>query len=71
MIIKDYRVPDMHCPSCKMRLEGLEDDLPGIVKISASYQKQLLHVEFDEKSLKEEQLIQAVKDLGYQIELIQ
>jgi copper chaperone CopZ len=70
MTRREYRVPDMHCPSCKMRLEGIEDDLPGILKINASYQKQLIQVEFDESKVSEKQIIQAVKDLGYQIERI-
>jgi len=40
------------------------------LKINASYQKQLIQVEFDESKVSEKQIIQAVKDLGYQIERI-
>jgi len=48
-----------------MRLEGLEDDLPGVRDINASYHKQQMIVEFDEKVLSDEQIIAAVKKLGY------
>jgi hypothetical protein len=29
-------VTDIHCTACVMRLEGLEDDLPGVKRIRAS-----------------------------------
>ncbi|MBN2386686.1 MAG: heavy-metal-associated domain-containing protein [Anaerolineales bacterium] len=62
---KIIRVPDMHCPNCAMRLEGIEDSLPGIKQIDASYKKQRLVVEFDESVVDETQILAAVEDLGY------
>ncbi len=62
---REYRVPDMHCANCKMHLEGLEDDLPGIHQIYASYHQQVLKIEFDERMVSETQIIQAARDLGY------
>jgi copper chaperone CopZ len=55
----------MHCSACVMRLEGLEDDLPGIRRISASYHRQEMEVEWDEAVLSEAQIIAAVKEAGY------
>jgi copper chaperone CopZ len=60
-----YNVPDMHCSSCSMTLESLEDELPGIKRISASYHKQRLDVEFDETKLTSQEIIAAGKELGY------
>jgi copper chaperone CopZ len=60
-----FNVPDMHCSSCAMTLEGLEDELEGITRISASYHKQRLDVEFDEKRLSGAQIISAAAELGY------
>ncbi len=60
-----YKIPDMHCSSCAMRLEGIEDELEGIRKIKASYLKQTLDIEFDEKKVTAEKIRQAVIDLGY------
>jgi copper chaperone CopZ len=50
-----------------MRLEGIEDALPGIHKVRASYQKQNMEVEFDEAKVNEEQIRGTIKKLGYTI----
>jgi copper chaperone CopZ len=68
MIKKTFRVSDMHCPNCAMTLEGLEDDLPGIRQISASYQKMQMTVEYDEAKVSESQILEAVKSKGYSAE---
>ena len=68
MIKKTFRVSDMHCPNCAMTLEGIEDDLPGIRQISASYQKMQMTVEFDEAKVSEAQILEAVKRKGYTAE---
>lgn len=60
-----FLVPDMHCVNCAMRLEGLEDDLPGVRRVDASYQKGQMAVEFDETQLNIAQIIAAVEQLGY------
>jgi copper chaperone CopZ len=57
----------MHCTACVMRLEGLEDDLPGVKRINASYQKQQLEVEYDEKQLTAAQIVGAIQRLGYTV----
>jgi copper chaperone CopZ len=63
---KTYRVEGMHCSNCAMNIEGIEDDLPGINQISASYQKGQMVVEFDEARVSENQILVAVEKLGYQ-----
>jgi len=65
-----FRVPDMQCPTCVMRLEGIEDELPGIRHIAGSYHKQRLEVEYDETRLSVDQVIAAAKALGYTLEPI-
>lgn len=62
---KNYTVPDMHCANCVMRLEAIEDELPGIGRIEASYHKQTMWVEFDDTQVSEAQIIAAVKKKGY------
>jgi copper chaperone CopZ len=68
MIKKTFRVSDMHCPNCAMTLEGIEDDLPGIKQINASYQKMQMTVEYDEARVSEAQILEAVKRKGYTAE---
>ncbi len=61
-----FRVPDMHCSACVMRLEGIEDELPGVKRVTASYRKQQMEVEFDEKLVNLDQIVAAVQQHGYQ-----
>ena len=62
---KTFRVLDMHCSNCAMHLEGLEDELPGIKRIHASYTKQVMEVDFDETKVTIEQIIAAANAIGY------
>lgn len=64
-----FKVPDMECPNCAMRLEGLEDELPGVKRINASYLKMAMEVDFDEKKLSVDEIVRAVQALGYHPEL--
>jgi copper chaperone len=66
-----FRVLDMECPNCAMHLEGLEDELPGIKRINASYKKQIMEVEFDEVKISVDQIVKAANKIGYHPELIQ
>ena len=58
------KVLDMHCSACVMRLESLEDDLSGVKTARASYHKQQLEIEYDERRLQEADLIAAIQRLG-------
>jgi copper chaperone CopZ len=65
MITKTYQIQGMECSNCPMILEGIEDDLPGIRKVSASYQKAQMVVEFDEALVSESQIMAAIEKKGY------
>ncbi|MBE0698546.1 MAG: heavy-metal-associated domain-containing protein [Anaerolineaceae bacterium] len=65
---KIYSIPDMHCINCKIKLEGIEDSLTGVKMANASYQKQRLEVEFDETVVSEEEILQAIRKLGYSVQ---
>ena len=67
MLKKTYRIDGMHCSNCAMNIEGIEDELAGIKRVSASYQKALMVVEFDETKLSEAEILAAVEKRGYQI----
>lgn len=66
MTKKNFRVPDMHCTACVMRLEGIEDELPGVKRVAASYRKQQMAVEYDEAQVNTSQIIAAAKKRGYE-----
>ena len=60
-----FKVADMSCSNCAMKLESLEDSLAGVKEINASYHKLTMVVEYDESLLTEEQIVDAVKRKGY------
>jgi copper chaperone CopZ len=62
-------VLDMHCSNCAMRLQALEDEVPGVLQVDASYQKQRMDVRFDDVLITETGIIEAVKKVGYTAEL--
>lgn len=64
-----YHIPDMHCSSCVMRLESMEDELPGITSVNASYHRQEMVVDFDPEIITQEQLLKAVIAKGYSVKL--
>jgi copper chaperone CopZ len=51
-----------------MKLEGLEDDLPGVKRVEASYQKQSMLVEYDDGKVSVEEIRKAIDELGYTVE---
>jgi Cu+-exporting ATPase len=70
MIQKTFRIRGMTCPNCAMNIERLEDDLPGIRTLTASYLKGSMEVEFDEGRISEAEIVVAVARLGYQVEAV-
>ena len=66
MTKKTFKVLDMHCANCSMKIESIEDDLPGISDINASYHKQQVVIDYDESVVSDDQIIEAVKKKGYQ-----
>lgn len=66
MIKKTFKVPDMTCSNCAMKLESLEDSLDGVREINASYHRLEMVIVYDETRLTDEQIIAAVKKKGYQ-----
>jgi len=65
MIKKTFKVLDMSCSNCAMKLESLEDVLDGVKEINASYHKLEMVVEYDESKLTEDEIIIAIKKKGY------
>jgi copper chaperone CopZ len=62
-----FNVANMHCGNCALILERIEDELPGIQKISASYHRQQLEVQFDENKISINAIIDAAGKKGYEL----
>ena len=65
MVKKIFKIPDMTCSNCVMKLESLEDILEGVKEINASYHRLEMVIEYDESKLTDEQIVAAVKKKGY------
>ena len=65
MIKKTFKVEDMHCVNCAMKIESMEADLPGIKEVNASYVRQQVIVEYDENLVSVDEIITTIKKMGY------
>jgi copper chaperone CopZ len=64
MTRKVFKILDMQCSNCPMIIESIEDVLPGILNISASYHKQQVVVDYDDALLSEKQIVSAIEKKG-------
>jgi len=64
---KTFQIEGMHCSSCVMLLEDIEEDLAGVRTAEASYHKGTLIVEWDENMVSEADINAAVESKGYQL----
>lgn len=61
----EFSVPDMHCVNCALRLQDLEDLLPGVASVDASYHRGKMVVTYDETKVTIQDLIRETQKLGY------
>jgi copper chaperone CopZ len=60
-----FSVKGMHCSACVMTLEGLEDELAGIRSLKVSLHKQRAEIDYDEKTISEDEIRRAFERAGY------
>lgn len=65
IIKKRFKIEGMHCASCALVIDLDLEDLPGVEKVAVSYAKQIAEVEFDERKIKEEEIIKAISQSGF------
>lgn len=65
MVRQTFRVSNLHCSACVMRLEGIEDELEGVREVKVSLAKQQAKIEYDESRVSEEQVRTAFEKAGY------
>ena len=61
-----FSVPGMHCSSCVMLLESLEDELRGVERVSASCKAKRMEVEYDPSAATTKDIVEAAKKEGYE-----
>ncbi len=65
VVKKKLKVEGMYCTACAMNIDFDLEDL-GVKSAKTSYAKQETEVEFDEETIKLDQIIEQIKKTGYQ-----
>jgi Cu+-exporting ATPase len=61
-----FPITGMHCASCAANIQRGLQKLPGVTTASVNYASEEATAEYDESSCTEDQLANAVQELGYQ-----
>ncbi len=71
MVMKkvQFSIEGMHCGSCAAGIKMVLDSTEGVISASADYAQKSGEVEFDEAKVKWEDIIKAIKELGYIVEI--
>lgn len=59
------QIDGMHCGSCAAGIQMVLQNTEGVKSASASWNEKSSEVEFDESRVKLEDILKAIKDLGY------
>jgi copper ion binding protein len=63
----ELNIKGMHCKSCVVLVKEALTDVKGVKNADVDLQKNKAVVEFDEKLVKEKQLIDAIEKEGYKV----
>ena len=64
------KIIGMHCTSCAMNIDGELEDTKGIKNSRTNYAKQHTNVEFNPEEITEGKIIEIIKNVGYEAEII-
>ena len=67
MTKKKFKIDGMHCSSCAMNIDFDLEDVDGIKSVKTNYARQECEVEFDEKKINDQRIIQTIKKTGYTV----
>ncbi len=68
---RTYHVLDMECANCVEVIEEIGDELPGVQLLMADFYSSTLELEFDERKISEAQILAAVEERGYHLQVLQ
>lgn len=61
----------MHCSSCSMLVDMTLGDLEGVVRTSTDHATGVTEVTYDDSTITLEQIIEAIRGVGYEAEVAQ
>lgn len=59
-----FDIPQIHCASCVMLIEALEEDYPAVKDVRVNSLKKQAEIEWDEKLMTTDEIIGAIKELS-------
>lgn len=62
-----FQISGMHCSSCSLNIDGELEEQAGVLSSSTSYAKSITTVKFNKKKIDVEQLMQTIRNLGYEV----
>jgi len=65
----ELNIKGMHCNSCVMLIKDALDETKGVADAKVDLKKNNAVVSYDEKSVTEKQLIEVIKNEGYDAKL--
>lgn len=67
MLKKRIHIEGMHCVNCAMTIDGTLEDLNGVRAASTHYARQTVDVEYDERTITLDEIVQAIVSVGYKV----
>lgn len=61
------KVAGMSCTNCELRIEKRLSNLKGILKVKASYNKEIVDITYDKEMISREDIEKNIEDLGYKV----
>lgn len=59
-----YDIAQIHCPSCVMLLESLEEDYPAIKNVRVNLIKKQAEIDYDENSMSSDEVVSAIEEIS-------
>ncbi|MFP4042741.1 MAG: heavy metal translocating P-type ATPase [Bacteroidales bacterium] len=66
---RTFKVKGMHCASCSASVESMLGAMEGVTKASVNFADESVRVEFNESEVKPEDMKEAVRKIGYDLNL--
>lgn len=66
----DIKTSGMHCGSCRMLVEMEVNELPGVSHAEVDLGAEITHVEYDSSQVTVDQILAAIKSIGYGAEAV-
>lgn len=63
----EMEIDDMHCVSCSVNIDGVLEELPGVVEARTSYAKGKTAVVYDKEKVSEKKIKEEIVKLGYKV----